>query len=149
MNSILWLSLPLQTFSLVQGPQGSIRVHLMVVNGRSHEQEGCVGHIYILAHLLVKFSHNGIPAQATKTAIFLHHQRSRQNAFHFNYTGGLLYWLFNGIKPFALIGTILSKHLDSLEFWRGAGLDVIHHHSILPLKLYRRWKLIQYWQAVS
>lgn len=133
-NSILWLSLPFQTFSLVQGPQGSVRVHLMVVNGRSHDQEGCVGRIYTLGHLLVKFSHNVIPAQKNNNIVTAKESTKSISSW-------VVYWQFtitirntNGFRPFALVGAILSKHLDSLELWRGTGLDVIHHHSILPLK---------------
>lgn len=45
--------LPLQAFSLVQSPESSIGVHLMVVDGGSHEEEGGVGSIHTLRHLLV------------------------------------------------------------------------------------------------
>lgn len=45
--------LPLQAFSLVQSPESSIGVHLMVIDGGSHEEEGGVGSIHTLRHLLV------------------------------------------------------------------------------------------------
>uniref|UniRef100_A0A0E9XCE1 Uncharacterized protein n=1 Tax=Anguilla anguilla TaxID=7936 RepID=A0A0E9XCE1_ANGAN len=35
--------------------------------------------------------------------------------------------------PFAFIGKVLGKHFDGLKLCRGAGLDIIQHHTVLPL----------------
>lgn len=59
--------LPLQALSLVQGPESSISVQLMVIDGRSHEKESRVGSIHTLGHLLVQVSNNSIPAVEKST----------------------------------------------------------------------------------
>lgn len=47
----------------MQSPESSIRVHLMVVDGGSHEEEGGIGSIHALRHFLVEILNNSIPAR--------------------------------------------------------------------------------------
>lgn len=61
---------PLQTFSLVQSSERSVRVRLMVIDGGSHEQEGGIGSIHTLRHLLVQISNDSIPEQKQRRESF-------------------------------------------------------------------------------
>lgn len=47
----------------MQSPESSIRIHLMIVDGGGHEEEGGVGGIHAFGHLLVQISNNSISEQ--------------------------------------------------------------------------------------
>lgn len=48
----------------MQRAQRRVCVPLVQVDGRSHQQEGGVGHVHALTHFLIQLNHDGVPAQS-------------------------------------------------------------------------------------